>query len=232
MRKLVLQIRRRGQLIGHWELGDDPLELGILDGDTRKELLSMSLKGADLDAEEETLIPTGGPRRIVGDDLTIPLPEKTNPTEEISVPGILRARTPQPHQLAPPRPLERMELERIPGDDLTMPLPEQVDGVAPAEVWRRWKQSWRRVCSLRPGQQVSALGAQIRLSESGELLVDGGDHLSGSATLPSGERHPITTRGGLHTLPPGTSVMLRRKEQGLYVRSYPLGSVRGPRASV
>ena len=115
-----------------------------------------------------------------------------------------------------------IERGRLPDDDFTMPAPEPTASVRSAEVWKRWNQSWAAAGRLSPGDQVTAFGGRVRLSADGTLLVKSGPKLSGTATLPSGDASDIPPGRRLYILPPGSSVMLRWEESGIYVRSEPL----------
>ncbi len=225
MKKLVLQIRRNGQLLGSWSLNDDPLELGFVDIVTGEELATLTATGhrRGLLVDESTLIRRDALSRVHGDDLTMPLPERT----EGSLTGALEEIPPPDgdrlHEETTSAALDAVSISghRVPGDDLTMPLPEQLEPVGEAEVWRRWKQAWTSVGRLAPGQKVTAFGGLVVLTSSGELKVRAGPTLSGSASLPDGGTREIPPGDTLHALPSGSSVMLRWEESGLYVRSVP-----------
>jgi hypothetical protein len=75
MSRLILKIRRGSKVIGSWSLGDEPLEMTIEDSSTGEILGSFLAKGQPKGVDEVPLERTG---RLVGDDLTMPLPEDTS----------------------------------------------------------------------------------------------------------------------------------------------------------
>ncbi len=226
MKKLILQIRRGGELLGSWSLSSAPLEMGVVDVVTGEELATFTAavpppRSRD---DEATLIRSALVRNS-GDDLTMPFPEATveatPATEEASASMRIALDGPQEETTAGVE-LLTIEQARLPDDDFTMPAPEPTTAVRSAEVWKRWNQSWAAAGRLSPGDQVTAFGGQVRLSTDGTLLVKSGPKLSGTATLPSGDANDIPPGRRLYLLPPGSSVMLRWEESGIYVRSEPL----------
>jgi hypothetical protein len=233
MQKLILQIRRGGELLGSWPLSSLPLELGLVDVVTGAEVATFTAVApparGDSDEEATLIRSAAGLVRQAGDDLTMPFPEPTfeatPATEEASV---AMRQLIAPLEMAPQEEttagvdLLTIERARQPDDDFTMPAPEPVGRVGAAEVWKRWNLSWAAAGRLQPGDQVTAFGGRIRLSHDGSLLVKSGPKLSGTATLPTGDSSEIPPGRRLYILPPGSSVMLRWEESGIYVRSEPL----------
>lgn len=202
--KIVLQVRRGDKLLGSWSLQGEPLSFSLTDEDTGRELAVFqaqaprSVDGSGI--EEETLV-RSSPPRILSDDFTMPAPEFTE---------------------------ERMTTESNPllrsaGDDLTMPMPSLLTDTSPnidgAEIWRRVKQSWQVVGRLPPGHQLTIFGGALSLHRDGAVVLQVGEEMSGSATLPDGQVVPIQPDSGQLKLPPGVSIMLRSGEDGLYIRS-------------
>jgi len=229
MKKMILQIRRDGELLGSWTLSDSPLEMGLVDGETGESMAVFTAvapsRGSAGD-EEATLIRSSPVlERGAGDDLTMPFPEPTieatPATEEASVAMLIGLEGVQ-EETTTGGDLLTIERARLPDDDFTMPLPEPLGVVRPSEVWKRWNQSWAAAGRLQPGEQVTAFGGRVRLSRDGSLLVKSGLKLSGTATLPSGESQEIPPGRRMYIFPPGASVMLRWEESGIYVRSEPL----------
>jgi len=197
MRKLVLQVRRGGVTLGSWSLNGAPLELSLRDPDSGAEVAVFTARAPALPSEPR--LPFHGELpRLDGDDLTMPLPDPGGPS-------------------LPPA--------REQGDDLTMPLPDLTDTgklsapSARAEVWRRVNESWEPAGQLPPGHQVTAYGGSVALRRDGTVVVKAGSRLQGSATLPDGRVQPIDQNSPPQNLPAGTTIMLRRGEQGIYVRS-------------
>lgn len=228
-KKLILQIRQDGALLGSWSLVDAPLEMSLIDSTTNQTLATFTAAApvsvttaAD---EEATLIRSSSDLMLydIGDDFTMPIPEPTleaTPATEEAYAVI--GPDDQHEETTAGEDMLTIEKARLPDDDFTMPLPEPVGTVRPSEVWKRWKQSWASAGRLMPGDQVTAFGGRIRLAADGTLLVRTGSRLSGSATLPSGVSQDLPPGGRLYILPPGASVMLRWKENGIYVRSEPV----------
>jgi hypothetical protein len=229
MKKLILQIRHNGELLGSWPLSEAPLEMGLVDGETGASVAVFTavapLPAADADEEATLIRESPVLNRGVGDDLTMPIPEPTieatPATEEASVAMLVGLEGIQ-EETTTGGELLTIERARMLDDDFTMPLPEPLGVVRPAEVWKRWNQAWAAAGRLQPGDQVTAFGGRIRLSRDGTLLVKSGMKLSGTATLPSGESQDIPAGRRMYIFPPGASVMLRHEESGIYIRSEPL----------
>lgn len=229
MKKLILQIRHDGALIGSWPLSEAPLEMGLIDGETGAPVAVFTAvtPAQEVDGDEEATLIRSSPlqERDPGDDLTMPFPEPTieatPATEEASL-GMLMELEGIQEETTMGGELLTIERARLPDDDFTMPLPEPLGRVRPAEVWKRLNQAWTAAGRLQPGDQVTAFGGRIRLALDGTLLVKSGMKLSGTATLPSGESQDIPPGRRMYIFPPGASVMLRWEESGLYIRSEPL----------
>lgn len=114
---------------------------------------------------------------------------------------------------------------------LSRALPFTPPLVRPAEVWVLQDNAWKSGGNLLPGRKATARGGWVRLDNDGKLTVVAGPDLSGSSTLADGRSVDIATGTRQHRLPPGSSVLLRSGQHGIYVRSEPLGSSRtsGPR---
>lgn len=198
MSKIVLQVRRGDKLLGSWDLQGEPLSFSLKEADTGRELAVFQAH-APPTVDEATLI-RPGLARMLSDDFTMPVPELTE---------------------------ERMTTESSPkgrpvGDDFTMPMPTtsgSTPGVDGAEIWRRVKQSWQVVGRLPPGHQLTIFGGAVSLHRDGAVLLQVGEEMNGSATLPDGEVVAIQPDSGQLKLPPGVSIMLRNGEDGLYIRS-------------
>ena len=139
MTRLVLRVRRGGRLIGSWSIGEEPLEFSVVDVMTGKELATFAASGAGEGLDE---VPIGKPRRLAGDDLTMPLPEPTElgearPTEKIEIPVAAAEPRPAVAPAPPPEGLAGIDLSgritpaRYEGDDFTVPLPESTSGTHP-----------------------------------------------------------------------------------------------------
>jgi len=194
----------------------------LADPITGQQVASFRATGAPAQVDEEETINLKRPPRIharlreqqipplmrsEGDDLTMPLPDITSMS-----------------QMQPREVTEKSIVQREQGDDLTMPLPVTpettgINQISAAEVWRRWKRSWTSAGKLSPGHQVHAFGGWVRLTTTGDLIVNSGPRLSGSATLPDGNSQEIPKDSSQVHFPAGSTVMLRWEENGVYVRS-------------
>ena len=99
MARLVLRVKRGGRMLGSWSLGDEPLELTVVDIATGEELGTFTAAGPSGEPDEPDTRPSrertaetptdpidevpvmGAAQRVVGDDFTMPLPELTEATE-------------------------------------------------------------------------------------------------------------------------------------------------------
>lgn len=80
MARLVLRVERGGRLLGSWSLGDDPLEMSLHDLVTGEELGRFTASAGKGTLDE---LPVHVPNRATGDDLTMPLPERTDVGEAL-----------------------------------------------------------------------------------------------------------------------------------------------------
>lgn len=138
MPKLILRIRRGGRLLGSWSLGDEPLDMAVFDVVSGKELATFTAQAGGIAGHDE--VPIALPRRLEGDDLTMPLPEPTDTgdvpsTEE--VPAVRVTRRKKVKNLA--------RGGRQPGDDFTVPQPEPtVTADLPRKAVRALEDEWAR----------------------------------------------------------------------------------------
>lgn len=267
MSRLVLRVERGGRLLGSWSLNGDPLQMSLHDLTTGEEIgrFVASAPGA---AHDE--VPHATPSRSTGDDLTMPLPERTETGAlETTDAGdqqqtVIRrrpvnlAKAFRPALSAGPaaEPDERsMELELDedvladaindaddPLDDvsLALPLPEPVAEPPPptedvprvskprpirpvavrgAEVWVMRNDSWISGGRIQPGQRARSRGGWVRLERDGSLSLASGPELAGTATLPDGRTVSVPAQSEELRFVPGTSILLRAQQHGLYVRS-------------
>jgi hypothetical protein len=92
-------------------------------------------------------------------------------------------------------------------------------GVRPAEVWVLRDNDWISGGRLQPGQRARSRGGWVRLEQNGSLALASGPDLSGTATLPDGRTIPVPMNSQELNFSPGTSVLLRAEQHGIYVRS-------------
>lgn len=116
--RLALRVRRGDRLLGSWSLADEPVEIAVVDMLTGREVGTFVARGALSRVDE---VPLESVQRMSDDDLTMPLPEQTEPTVEPSVtddprPG--HAKAGAANLALGPRG------GRAPGDDLTLPAIE------------------------------------------------------------------------------------------------------------
>lgn len=160
--------------------------------------------------------------RYPGDDFTMPLPEDEEESSDLDLEEVYEEESP------PARP--SAEVTRSPNSGGVQPRVASAgthgrrnvyggQGGDAAEVWFRQGGEWIPKGTLTTNQEVKALGGVIRCDGQGGLVVSSGPHLSGSATLPSGDLVPVDTgQSGLY-FQPGTSVILWAGDLGFYVRS-------------
>lgn len=221
MARLVLRIQRCGHVIGSWPLGDDPLELILVDPATGRRVAEFTVRGSVRDADSPA------PVRIESHGFTLSSPASVPRAEGRVIP--FRETTAEVlAQIAPPQPRRARRVRQrrarggLPRHDATTECasrPVPVPRPAPAEVWVRKRGEWEAAGHLLPGQRVRFLGAKVRLATDGRLVITSGSDLSGSATLIDGRVVDIPTGQTGVSVAPGSSVLLRSGARGIYVRS-------------
>ncbi len=103
--RLVLRVKRGERTLGSWRMGEEPVEIAIVDMVTGKELGSLTARGA-------LVFEVARPVRVDDDDFTMPLPEHTEAlSSEIAATDEVPRVLPRPSQSRVPNLAARRDPE-------------------------------------------------------------------------------------------------------------------------